>query len=249
MVWILRILLVFALIYAFYRVINRKLAKRARNQFSQLERDTGTFIKIKSTQIKYIIFASIISILAILNGNSLIKSGVVGLFAYLLLISYRIVKKNAEKKQVLQDLLNVVECLRVQLSSGISLGAALKNVPELCRNKEFSNKLTDLYLEYELSKFTVGNSARELQERFNYSETRIFISSLNQQSQNTSAFEAFDNLIELLKEKYIDYMEENTKTKAVIMVFGVCIVVFNLAAMSVYPLIVEATEALKIMLM
>ena len=60
----------------------------------------------------------------------------------------------------------------------------------------------------------------------------MFISALNQQTQNTSALEAFDNLIEVLKEKYIEYMEDMTKTKSLIMILGVCIVVFNLASFS-----------------
>ena len=76
----------------------------------------------------------------------------------------------------------------------------------------------------------------------------MFVSAINQQTQNTSALEAFDNLIEVLKDKYIGYMEDVTRSKSVIMIIGVCIVVLNLAAMSVYPLIMEANEALKVML-
>ena len=108
--------------------------------------------------------------------------------------------------------------------------------------------MTNLYLEYQLSKFTVNNSAKELQQKFDYPEIRMFVSAINQQTQNTSALEAFDNLIEVLKDKYIGYMEDVTRSKSVIMIIGVCIVVMNLAAMSVYPLIMEANEALKVML-
>ena len=57
-----------------------------------------------------------------------------------------------------------------------------------------------------------------------------------------------DELIEVLKDKYIGYMEDVTRSKSVIMIIGVCIIVLNLATMSVYPLILEANEALKVML-
>ena len=164
-----------------------------------------------------------------------------------MIVSFEIIRRNARKKEVLQDLLNVSECLRVQLSSNISLGIALRNISELCKNKEFSIELTNLYLEYELSKFTISNSANDLISKFNYPEMKMFISAINQQSQHTSALEAFDNLIEVLQERYIEYMEENTRTKSLIMIFGVCIVVFNIAAMSVYPVIIEAGEAIQVM--
>lgn len=250
MVWILRILLIVILIQVFWIILNKKIAREIRKKFYQQDNQAkeNFFEKIKDSRIKHVIIVVLVFLFANISGNNIKKSLIISVITYLLILGCKMVKRNSEKKSILQDLLNVTECLRVQISSGISLDIALRNVPKLCKNKEFEAKLTDLYLEYELSKFTVGSSARELQNRFNYSEIKIFVSALNQQSQNTSALEAFDNLIGLLKEKYIEYMEENTKAKSLIMVFGVLIIVFNLAVMSVYPLITEAMEALKVML-
>ncbi len=205
-------------------------------------------ISIKNKYILRSILSIFVALLSVLYGNGVIKSLFCGFIFFGVICWYVQIQNSSRKKQVLQDLLNVSECLRVQISAGISLDVALRNISTLCKNKEFSQELANLYLEYQLSKYTVSNSAKELQEKFNYSEIKMFISAINQQTQSTSALEAFDNLIEVLKEKYIGYMEDVTKSKSAIMILGVCIVVFNLATMSVYPLVMEANEALKVML-
>ena len=112
---------------------------------------------------------------------------------------------------------------------------------------EFKGLLTNMYLEYELSKFIVLDSKEAMLRKFNYPEIRIFVSSLNQQIQGTSAIEAFDNLILILKEEYVDFLEENTKNKIAIMVVGVFFIVVNIAALGIYPIAVEAFNAINVM--
>lgn len=249
MVLILNIILISCLLIISKIVVSKQIARKIKKQFFCIEKDNDNILTLKNNYILKIICCVIIAFISMLAGNSFAKSILYGIFMYLIIKWYEIIRKNNKKKSVLQDLLNVSECLRVQISSNISLSVALKNIPELCKNKEFATVLTNLYLEYELSKFTVSNSVKELEDKFNYPEIKMFISAVNQQMQHTSALEAFDNLIEVLKERYIEYMEENTKTKSLIMIFGVCLVVFNLAVMSIYPIIIESSEALKVMLM
>lgn len=249
MVFIIRIGLLVCLLIISKSFISKQIAKNMKKQIYNSKNENKYTFMTKNAYILRSIYSILVAFIAVVAGNSLIKSLICGFVTYFLIVAFEIIKRNSKKKEVLQDLLNVVECLRVQISSNISLSIALRNIPELCKNKEFSTELTNLYLEYELSKFTVSNSAKELERRFNYPEIKMFISAINQQSQNTSALEAFDNLIEILKEKYVEYMEETTRTKSLIMIFGVCIVVFNLAAMSIYPIIIEASEALEVMLL
>lgn len=248
MVWILRFSLIICLIIACRKLISKEIAKKIRKQiYNQEIKEKGNKL-FEKQYIKKLLYSLIIGMTSIIAGNSIIKSFIYAVITYFIVIWYEYLRSKAKEKEVLQDLLNVAECLRVQLSSNISLSIALRNVPALCKNREFSGELTNLYLEYELSKFTVSSSAKELESKFNYPEMKMFISALRQQTQHTSALEAFDNLIEVLKDKYIEYMEDNTRVKSLIMVFGVCIIVINLAVMSVYPMILEASEALKVML-
>lgn len=248
MILLLKIWLIFTLVIICMHIIAKIVAGNIKKNIYKDTERLNFEISIKNKYILRSILSVLIALLSVLSGNGLIKSLICGCIFFGVLCGYAQIKNSSKKKQVLQDLLNVVECLRVQISSGISLDIALRNISELCKNKEFAQELANLYLEYQLSKFTVSNSAKELQQKFNYSEMRMFVSAINQQTQSTSALEAFDNLIEVLKEKYIGYMEDVTRSKSAIMILGVCIVVFNLAAMSVYPLVMEANDALKVML-
>lgn len=176
---------------------------------------------------------------------SFVKAVVYGLCTFVLCYASERIKREKERKAVLIDVLNVCECLRVQLSSQIALNHALKNLPQLCKCNEFKRYLTDLFLEYELSKYTVSSSANKLGQRFCYPEMRIFLSVLNQQMQGTSRLESLDNLIEVLKEKYVEFLEDNTKNKITLMTAGVFLIVINLAAISIYPVLIESIESLR----
>jgi len=204
---------------------------------------------IKNNQLirDFIVFFGML-IMAILSGCRLVVSLGTSAIAVCLVYGFGIIKRNAIKKQILQDLLNVSECLRVQISSQIPLNNSLRSIPELCINKEFSNLLKNVYLEYELSKFIIVDSGEALQLKFNYPEMKLFLSALNQQIQGTSAIDAFDNVILLLREKYIEFLEDSTKSKMAIMTIGVFGIVLNIAAMGVYPMAVEAFNAINVML-
>ena len=248
MILLLKIMLIDCLIIVSLRTTAIIVANKIRQRIFYDEIKSKVKFNFKNRYILKSIIAFVICIISLIHGNGLIRSLICGIITFILIFCYERIQNNSIKKQVLQDLLNVVECLRVQISSGISLDIALRNIQNLCKNRSFSQELANLYLEYQLSKFTVNNSAKELQRKFDYPEIRMFVSAINQQTQSTSALEAFDNLLEVLKDKYIGYMEDVTRSKSVIMIMGVCIVVMNLAAMSVYPLIMEANEALKVML-
>ena len=85
--------------------------------------------------------------------------------------------------------------------------------------------------------------------RFRYPEIKIFLSVLNQQMQGASRLESLDNLIEVLKEKYVEFLEDTTKNKIALMTAGVFLLVLNLAAISVYPVVIESMESLRSILM
>lgn len=252
MIRFLKIIFFVVLFIAIRLYISKLLGKRAINIiFTQTkvkndERHNKNFFNKRIIKLFYTFFIGFF--ISLLNGEGLLSSFIFGIVFLLIFLGYRAAKKNFIKKQVLQDLLNVSECLRVQISSQITLGSALRALPELCINKEFGSLLTNIYLEYELSKYLIIESGNALIDRFNYPEIRIFISAVNQQIQGTSAVEAFDNLIEVLKEEYIQFMEDTTKSKMAIMTIGVFIIVINIAIIGVYPVAVEALNAINIML-
>ena len=250
MILVLKCLMILSLFVVINSWISKFLARTARSYFYNDRRTTKhTYYKFLNEK-KYLttnIVCMGIFILALINGHTLVKSCIYSFFSVFIIGMYKKIRSSSIKKQVLNDLLNVADCLRVQLSSGISLGISLKNLPELCRNKEFSNLLTNLYLEYELDKFTIGNYGKELEKKFNYSEIKMFVSAIRQQSQHASMIELIDNLIEILRERYIEFLEDATKSKMAIMTLGVFVIVINIALLGVYPVLVESFNAINMM--
>lgn len=250
MIFILKCFLLLVLTVFIRNIVCWIIAKMAKNYFFYDGYSKHLLyekiLKYKSVICVYS-FGIFIFILALINGYSIVRAGIYMSIAIMIIIIYRKVREESIKKQILQDLLNVSECLRVQLSSQISLSIALRNLTELCKNKEFSELLKGIYMEYELDKFTITNSGNELESRFNYPEIKLFISALKQQSQHTSAIELFDNLIDILREEYIEFLEDATKSKMAIMTMGVFIIVINVAAIGIYPVVIEVFSAMDMM--
>ncbi|MBP3284894.1 MAG: hypothetical protein J6M02_05295 [Clostridia bacterium] len=238
-----RILLWLFLLIGFYCLGCRLLGGYYREKIFS-ERGERPVWRKKETLLKWG-FLGVVMIMVFFSTFSVWKTLFYGVCGYGLLYVAERIKKAKEKKEVLIDVMNVCECLRVQLSSQIALNHALKNLAQLCKNQEFQRYLTDLFLEYELSKFTVSSSANKLARRFRYPEIKIFLSVLNQQMQGTSRLESLDNLIEILKEKYVEFLEDTTKNKIAFMTAGVFLIVVNLAAISVYPVVIESVESLR----
>lgn len=248
MIQFLKVAIFFSLIIFVREFIVRIIIKKIRIFFYIDEVKKSTYFEGLFNN-KHIVFLILISVfiffISIFNGNGVINSFLYVIFFILLVSGYKKIRGQIVRKEVLYDLLNVCECLRVQLSSGISLETAIKSLPELCKNKEFSEHMTNIYLEYELYKFTLNKSAKVLEERFNYSEIKMFVSALKQQSQHTSMLELIDNLIEILEGEYIEFLEDSTKNKMMIMTLGVFIIVVNIAIMGIYPVLVESFTAIN----
>jgi len=242
-----RVVLWLFLVIGFYYLFCRFAGRYYREKIFFEKVDGYAWLKQENVQKG--IFIGGIMLLAFLATSSIGKTFFYGICTYGLFFAAERIRTAKEKKEVLIDVLNVCECLRVQLSSQIALNHALKNLAQLCKNKEFKRYLTDLFLEYELSKYTVGSSANKLGRRFRYPEIKIFLSVLNQQMQGASRLESLDNLIEVLKEKYVEFLEDTTKNKIALMTAGVFLLVLNLAAISVYPVVIESMESLRSILM
>lgn len=250
MIIILKSLLILSLAVLINLIINKYLAYKSRNYFyndkNNIKQRYSVFFYHKKYGLYVVVFIGVI-FFSIIAGNNLLISLIYSICSIVIVIMYKKIQTSAVKKEVLGDLLNVTDCLRVQLTSGISLEIALKTLPELCKNKEFSNLLTNLYLEYELDKFTIGSYGKELEKRFNYSEIKMFVSAIKQQNQHTSMIELIDNLIDILGERYIEFLEDATKSKMAIMTLGVFIIVIDIALLGVYPVLVESFNAINLM--
>jgi Flp pilus assembly protein TadB len=130
------------------------------------------------------------------------------------------------------------------MSSNIPLKLALKNLPDVCRYSKFKDAMTDLYLEYQLTGFSLTKTLKKLKEKFPYTEMLMFASAIEQQARGGNSESAYSNLLQVLKEKNIEYIESATESKTALLVIGVFLILINLLVIGCYPVIIEVSENL-----
>lgn len=150
--------------------------------------------------------------------------------------------RESKKNKVLLDLFNIVECLRLQLSSGIGLKEAIREIAELCVEKEFRGAIQEMSLRYELSEYNINFAVMGLKKDYPYKEIELFASSLEGQVHNLGGYDNFNNLSELLKERYLTNIQDNTNLKVFFIVISVIIILVNLAILGSFPIIVEIMQ-------
>lgn len=195
-----------------------------------------------------VIFAGAIFVISSYTYKSIMYGTLYGVIGFIIPKSYRKLAKSVEKKRTLIDLLSTVETLNVQLSSNMPLKLALKNLPEVCKYSKFKNAMIDLYLEYQLTGFSLNTSLQKLKTKFPYTEILMFASAIEQHARGGNSEEAYNNLIMVLKDKNIEYIEKNTESKTTLLILGVMIILINLLVMGCYPIIIEVNQNLHTML-
>lgn len=203
--------------------------------------------KIKWDKIQWI-FVVCIFFVSTYTYKSVLQGAIFGGAFYLIPKLYRDINKNNVKKKTLIDLLNVVESLSVQMSSNMPLKFALKNLPDACKYSKFKVAMTDLYLEYQLTGFCLTKTLKKLKNKFPYTEMLMFASAVEQQARGSNADAAYSNLLQVLKDKNIEYVEGATENRTVLLIIGVFIILINLLIMGCYPVIVEVNQNLNTLL-
>lgn len=195
-----------------------------------------------------IVFAFVIFLVSTYTYKSILYGALYGTIGFMIPRFYKKLINSVEKRKALIDLLSVVESLNVQLTSNMPLKLALKNLPDVCKYTKFKDAMIDLYLEYQLTGFSLNSSLKKLKSKFPYTEILMFASAIEQHARGSNSEEAYNNLILVLKDKNIEYIEKNTESKTTLMVLGVVIILINLLVMGCYPIIVEVNENLQTML-
>lgn len=209
--------------------------------------DTYKNIKINLDKFQWL-FVLTVFLTSTYTYKSILRGAIFGSAAYFIPRLSRKLKESVAKKKTLIDLMNVVETLSVQMSSNVPLKYSLKNLSYVCKYPRFKDAIRDLYLEYQLTGFSLTKTLNKLKAKFPYSEILMFSSAVEQQARGGNSEAAYSNLLNILKDKNIEYIESNTESKTALLVVGVFIILINLLVMGCYPVIIEVNENLNTML-
>ena len=189
------------------------------------------------------IFLSIMLFIGGANNYGSISMGIIfALVGFFLPDIYLHILNESKKNVILLDLFNIVECLRLQLSSGIALKEAMRELANLCVDDNFRGAIQEMSLRYELSEYNINFAVMGLKKDYPYKEIELFASSLEGQVHNLGGYDNFNNLSELLKERYLSNIEDNTNLKVFFIVISVIVILINLAILGSFPIIVEIMQ-------
>lgn len=237
---ILRILLFCLVFFICYLILYKLYILHQSKKYEEIDKNK----KISLDKIQWI-FVLIIFSVSLYTYKSITQGLIFGSAAYFIPKLYKDMVKNIIKKKTLIDLLNVVESLSVQMSSNMPLKLALKNLPDVCKYPKFKEAMTDLYLEYQLTGFSLTKTLKRIKIDFPYTEILMFSSAIEQQARGLNSDAAYSNLLSVLKDKNIEYIESTTQSKTALLILGVFIILINLLVMGAYPVIIEVNENLQ----
>lgn len=166
------------------------------------------------------------------------------IFGFFAIDGFIYFNKRIRDSQVCSDLLNVVDCIYLQLSAHVNLKNVLKGIGGVCRNKDLKNALNTLSTRYELFEYNIEDSVSEFQQKFDILEIDMFSNAIKQQSSNNSILEILNNLSNILKLRYLDKLNSDTKTKVILITLGVTIILFNIVVLITFPIFIDVSKNL-----
>lgn len=193
---------------------------------------------------KLFLFA-ICFILGFRSYGSYLMAFIIGGLGFFSLDMYIYINGIIRNNSINNDMLNVVDCLFLQMSANMTLGDALRGLHEVCQNRDLKKEMIKLASEYELSGHNIEKSAEEFQQTFDILEIDLFSSALKQQILSGSSQEALGNLSEILREGYLDRLNIKTKIKSLYVVVGVIVIMIDLLALTMFPIFVDVGEGMK----
>jgi len=219
----------------FIKIMDKKLIK----QGSPLGMNGYTFYFIK---ILLFVLCFVMGVLSYETYFMALVIGILGFFSLdLFIYSNGIIRNNS----INNDMINVVDCLYLQMSASVTLGQALRGLHEICENKDLKREMIKLSSEYELSGHNIEKAAEEFKNAFGIIEIDLFASALKQQIINGDAHDALGNLSEILREGYLDRLNIKTKLKSLYIVAGVVVIMVDIIALTMFPIFVDVGEGMR----
>lgn len=155
-----------------------------------------------------------------------------------------LIEKKSRKEQILEDLPDVVDSLRIQVSSGVPLASAVQELYKIPRNKSFSKRLEKLSATYSITK-NMGFAVGEFKKHFDMVEIEGLCLTLEQNEATGSSLGLLENQSQILQANHIFKIQKDTKKKEYIVIFSMILILINIASIILYPIVSQINQSLK----
>lgn len=154
------------------------------------------------------------------------------------------IEKRSRKEQILNDLPDVIESLKIQVLSGIPLTSAIQEIYKIPQNKNFSKLLEMLAARYSVTK-DMSLAVDEFRKHFDMVEIEGLCLTLEQNETTGSSLGLLENQSQILHANYIFKIQRDTKKKEYIVIFSMVLILINIASVIFYPILSQINESLK----
>lgn len=179
----------------------------------------------------------------ILQSNSILFAILISTIASFLIDFLIFLYKSNLKLEVEKDLLNVVDNIYLQLSSNIKTDKILKNIYKDCKNKNLRKSFVSLSNTYEYTGYNMQDAVKNIKYKFDIVEIEMLCNSLVEEVVLGENLISFENLSNILREKYIDNLKKNTSKKVVLITIGIAITLINISLLVFYPILQSFNES------
>ena len=189
------------------------------------------YILVKITLFVFFLINSLI------NFNSYFTAILIAIFAQSLIdILIYLYAKN-QNNEILKDLLNIIDNIYLQMSSNIAIDKILKSAALNCKNEILRKSFINMSNVYEYTGYNIHMAIREIREKINLVEIDMFCNGLIEQITLGENLMVFENLSNILTEKYLEKVKQNTKNKVLLITGGIGITLLNISLIVFYPIL------------
>jgi Flp pilus assembly protein TadB len=180
-----------------------------------------------------------------LSGMSPLLLGFAAAGFYIIDIILILYKKDREQR-LLTDLVSIIDATSLQLSAGVPLNRAIKGIWKYAQKcKDLKEELAKLATRYELSQMDINYATEQFSQHFNLLEVKMFALALRQYDTTNKIEEMLDGLRRVIEQKYMHRLEISTKSKKVLMICGVVLIMVNTVALIFYPVFTDINQKIN----
>jgi len=155
-----------------------------------------------------------------------------------------LIEKRNRRVEILNDLPDVIDSLRIQVLSGIPLTSAIQELYKIPKNKSLKRLLELLSARYSITK-DMTMAVEEFRRNFDVVEIEGLCLTLEQNETTGSSLGLLQNQSEILQANYIFKIQKDTKNKEYIVIFAMILILVNIASIILYPIISQINQSLK----
>lgn len=154
------------------------------------------------------------------------------------------IEKRNRAAQIISDLPDVVDSLKIQVLSGIPLNSAVLELHKIPKNKNFREHLKMLAARYSITK-DMSSAVAEFRKNFDMVEIEGLCLTLEQNETTGSSLGLLENQSQILQANYIFKIQKDTKKKEYLVIICMILVLINIASIILYPIISQINQSLK----